>query len=45
MDIEKFKAETDRQYKTATVDNNAKKTQIEYNQQFDGNPYNDKVKE
>ena len=45
MDIEMFKAETDRQFKTATVENNSKKTQIEYNQQFDGNPYNDKIKQ
>lgn len=45
MDIEMFKAQTDRQYKTASIDNDIKRTQIEYSQQFDGNPYNDKVKQ
>ena len=45
MDIEMFKAETDRQYKTAASENDSKRVQIEYSQQFDGNPYNDKIKQ
>ena len=45
MDLEWFKAQTDRQYKDRQADQDAKRTEIERAQLYDGNPYNDKVKQ
>lgn len=42
--IEQYKAKTDRDYKVATAENDTRRTDIEYKQQFDGNPYNDAVR-
>lgn len=42
--IEDFKAKTDRTYKESQAENDTKRTQIEYMQLYDGNPYNDEVK-
>lgn len=44
-ELEWFKAQTDRQFKNASADNDAKRTQIEFQQLYDGNPYNDKVRQ
>ena len=45
MDLEWFKAQTDRQYKDRQADQDAKRTEIERAQLYDGNPYNDKVRQ
>lgn len=44
-EIEWYKAQTDRQFKNATAQNDTKRTEIEYIQMYDGNPYNDKIKQ
>lgn len=43
--IEMYKADTDRTYKEATVEEQKRRTQVELAQLTDGNPYNDKVRE
>lgn len=44
-EIEQYKADTDRRYKEATAEEAKRRTQIEYLQLTDGNPYNDKVRQ
>lgn len=44
-ELEWFKAQTDRQFKNVSADNDTKRTQIEFQQLYDGNPYNDKVRQ
>lgn len=39
-----YKAKTDRDFKNARSENDSKRTDIEYQQQFDGNPYNDTIR-
>lgn len=39
-----YKAKTDRDFKQARSENDDKRTDIEYQQQFDGNPYNDTIR-
>ncbi len=41
--LEMYKANTDRTYKEATVEEQKRRTQIEIAQLTDGNPYNDKI--
>ena len=43
--IEWYKANTDRTYKEATVEEQKKRTEVEIAQLYDGNPYNDKVRQ
>ena len=43
--IEMYKANTDRTYKEATVEEQKKRTQVELAQLTDGNPYNDKIRQ
>lgn len=43
--IEMYKANTDRTYKEATVEEQKKRTQVEIAQLTDGNPYNDKIRQ
>lgn len=43
-EVDMFKAKTDRTYKESQAENDTKRTEIEYLQLYDGNPYNDKVK-
>lgn len=45
MDLEWFKAQTDRQFKDRQAEEDAKRTELERQQLYDGNPYNDKVKQ
>lgn len=45
MDLEWFKAQTDRQFKDKQAEEDAKRTELERQQLYDGNPYNDKVKQ
>lgn len=40
-----YEAQTDRDYKKKMAANDEKRVEIEYRQLFDGNPYNDKVKQ
>lgn len=40
-----YKAETDRKFKTSQAENDTKRTEIEFRQLYDGNPYNDKIKQ
>ena len=42
--VEDFKAKTDRTYKETQAENDTKRTEIELMQLYDGNPYNDEVK-
>lgn len=44
-EINWYKAKTERDYKQSTAENDTKRTDIEYQQLFDGNPYNDKVRQ
>lgn len=44
-EINWYKAKTEREYKQSTAENDTKRTDIEYQQLFDGNPYNDKVRQ
>ena len=43
--IEMYKANTDRTYKEATVEEQKRRTQVEIAQLTDGNPYNDKIRQ
>lgn len=43
--LEMYKADTDRNYKEATVEEQKRRTQIEIAQLSDGNPYNDKIRQ
>lgn len=43
--IEQYKADTDRRYKEATVEEQKRRTQLELAQTVDGNPYNDKIRQ
>jgi hypothetical protein len=43
--VEWYKAQTDRQYKEAMVDEAKRRTQVEILQLHDGNPYNDKLRQ
>ena len=43
--IEMYKANTDRTYKEATVEEQKRRTQVEIAQLADGNPYNDKIRQ
>lgn len=43
--VDWYKNQTDRQYKTKMADNDTKRVEIELAQLHDGNPYNDKIKE
>lgn len=45
MDLEWFKAQTDRQFKDRQAEEDAKRTELERQQLYDGNPYNNKVKQ
>jgi len=38
-----FKARTERTYREAVAEQDARRTDIEYMQLYDGNPYNDRV--
>lgn len=40
-----FKAKYDKTYKESQADNDKKRVEIEYKQLYDGNPYNDKVRQ
>ena len=44
-ELEWYKAQTDRQYKNTSAENDTKRTEIEARQLYDGNPYNDKVRQ
>lgn len=43
--IEMYKANTDRSYKEATVEEQKRRTQVEIAQLTDQNPYNDKIRQ
>lgn len=43
-DVDWFNAQTERQYKQSTAEQDKKRTEIELAQMYDGNPYNDQVK-
>lgn len=43
--IEWYKAQTDRNYKEATAEEQKRRTQVEIMQQYDNNPYNDKTRD
>lgn len=43
--IEWYKAQTDRNYKEATAEEQKRRTQVEIMQQYDNNPYNDKIRD
>lgn len=43
--LEWYKAQTDRNFKNTSAQNDTKRTEIEYIQLYDGNPYNDKIKQ
>ena len=45
INLECYKAQTDRQYKNTSAENDTKRTEIEARQLYDGNPYNDKVRQ
>ena len=40
-----FEAQTDREYKQASAQNDAERTKVELEQLHDGNPYNDTIKQ
>ena len=42
--IDDYKAKTDRTYKEVQAENDTKRTEIELQQLYDGNPYNDEVR-
>ena len=42
--IDDFKNKTDRTFKESQAENDTKRTEIEYMQLYDGNPYNDEVR-
>ena len=43
--IEQYKAQTDRTYKEASAEQDRRRTDIEVQQLYDGNPYNDKIRQ
>lgn len=43
--IEMYKANTDRTYKEATIEEQKRRTEVEFAQLTDGNPYNDKIRQ
>lgn len=43
--IDQYKAQTDRAYKEATAEQDKRRTDIEVQQLYDGNPYNDKIRQ
>ena len=43
--IEWYKAQTDGNYKEATAEEQKRRTQVEIMQQYDNNPYNDKIRD
>lgn len=43
--VDLFKAQTDRTYKTTMADTAKERTEIEKGQLYDGNPYNDKIRQ
>ena len=43
-EVDMFKAKTERTYRESLAENDTKRTEIEYMQLYDGNPYNDEVK-
>lgn len=43
-EVEMFKAKTDRTYKESKAENDTRRTEIELRQLWDGNPYNDEIK-
>lgn len=43
--IEMYKADTDRNYKQATIEEQKRRTEVEIAQLTDGNPYNDKIRQ
>ena len=43
-EVDMFKAKTDRTYKESQAENDTKRTEIEMMQLYDGNPYNDEIK-
>ena len=43
--IEMYKANTERTYKEATVEEQKRRTDVEIAQLTDGNPYNDKIRQ
>ena len=43
--LEWYKARTDRDYKEATAEEYKRRTSVEIAQIYDGNPYNDKVRQ
>lgn len=43
-EIKWYQAKTDRDFKQSRAENDDKRTTIEYQQQFDGNPYNDTIR-
>lgn len=44
-EVEWFKARTDRDYKEATAEEQKRRTEVEIQQLYDGNPYNDKLRQ
>ena len=42
-EIKWYQAQTDREFKTKSAENDSKKVEIELLQLYDGNPYNNKV--
>ena len=44
IEIQWFKARSDKEYKDAQAENDKRKTEIQFLQLHDGNPYNDKIK-
>ena len=43
-EVDMFKAKTERTYRESLAENDTKRTEIEYMQLYDGNPYNDEIK-
>lgn len=43
--LEWFKAKTERDYREATAEEQKKRTEVELAQLYDGNPYNDKIRQ
>lgn len=44
-DVEIYKAQTDRTFKESKAENDTKRTEIELRQLYDGNPYNDQIRD
>ena len=45
VEIERYKAQTDRDFKEKTAENDLLRTKVEIEQLHDGNPYNDTVRQ